>query len=65
MEAAMKAVEEGTTVSEAARVYNVPRKTLNDQVRNHVQHGSTGPSQLKKRTLWQHTCCTWPKEGFI
>jgi hypothetical protein len=45
MEAAMKAVEEGTAVSVAARQFKVPRKTLNDRVKGLVVHGTNpGPS---------------------
>ena len=45
METAMEAVEKGTTVSEASRQFNVPRKTLDDRVKGRVQHGSNpGPN---------------------
>ena len=41
----MEAVEKGTTVSEASRQFNVPRKTLDDRVKGHVEHGSNpGPN---------------------
>ena len=46
MEAAMRAVQvEGRTVSAAAKQLRVPRKTLDDRVKGHVEHGSCpGPS---------------------
>ena len=45
MVTAMKAVEEGKSVSEASRQFNVPRKTLDDRVKGRVTHGGKpGPS---------------------
>ena len=45
METATEAVEQGTTVSETSRQFDVPRKTLDDRVKGGVQHGSNqGPN---------------------
>ena len=45
MEAAIKSVQEGETISKAAKLFHVPRKTLDDRVKGRVQHGSNpGPS---------------------
>ena len=40
MEAAMRAVQEGMTVSAAAKRFQIPRKTLDDWVKGRVQHGT-------------------------
>ena len=48
MIAAMSAVRDRkVTISEAAKKYNVPRKTLNDRIKERVEHGSRpGPSTV-------------------
>ena len=44
---AMKKVEEGSTVSAAARMCRVSRRTLDDRIRGRVAHGSRpGPSTV-------------------
>ena len=44
MTRAMKAVQEGQSISQAARVFGVPKTTLYDRVSGRVQHGTTpGP----------------------
>ena len=47
MLAAMEKVEEGVPVSAAARMFNVPRRTLDDRMKGHVSHGTLpGPSTV-------------------
>lgn len=48
MIAAMSAVrDQKVTISEAAKKYNVPRKTLDDRIKKRVEHGSRpGPSTV-------------------
>ena len=64
LEAAMRAVQEGTTVSAAAKKFQVPRKTLDDRVKGRVQHGkNAGPATAltveEKSALQYNICSTW------
>ena len=44
MERAMEAAKSGKTVSTAAKLHSVPRKTLDDRVKGRVEHGTNpGP----------------------
>ena len=47
MKAAMKQVEEGSSVNKAAKVCRVPKRTLDDRIKDRVAHGSLpGPSTV-------------------
>ena len=47
MIAAMSAVrDQKVTISEAAKKYNVPRKTLDDRIKERVEQGSRPGPQL-------------------
>ena len=69
MVAAMEAVARGDlTVSRAAVVHSVPRKTLNNHVKGRVVHGTkpggdTILTDAEDKTLC--TLCTWSREGFL
>jgi hypothetical protein len=67
MEGAIRAVQQdGMTVSAAAKQYIVPRKTLGDWRKSHVEHG-TNPglsSLLRKRMRWLPICFTWQNTAF-
>ena len=68
MVAAMSAVhDQSLTVTQAARKYNVPRKTLNDRIKKKVVHGNhPGPSTMltSKEDALCPILCTWHNMDF-
>ena len=60
MVSAMKAVaDKKMTINAAATKFSVPRKTLDDRIKGHVQHGSTLFLQLWRKQGWSCIFSIW------
>ena len=66
MTTAIKAVQEGRSLSQAARDHGVPNTTLYDQVSGRVMHGTTlAPNLTKRKRSLAHTGSTVQGLGMV